>query len=295
MDEALLALASDPSDWPPEWSQVRPLDASLRCGLCFDIFRAPVALRECGHVFCSQCIRMHINQAAGAGAFCPQCRQKKAYDAELVPQPALEGAADAWRTALPFLAKACGDMQTCIDELAALQAEIAAGTAGPSTRAAVPPSPPAKRRRTRAEIDYRELPDEHLVQCPICMHELPAAELNTHLDLGCAQPPPSHTADEKRLTRPQYQLKNERDLRRMLQGLGLATNGNRERLVERHRHWVNLYNANLDAAPARRESMRELRKQLASWERAQDDDSRRSRVDPHQYKSWLVRSMLTAQ
>lgn len=64
-----------------------------------DVFRAPVAIRECAHLFCSACIRMHINQAGGSGAFCPSCRQKKAYDAELVPQPALEAAADNWRTA----------------------------------------------------------------------------------------------------------------------------------------------------------------------------------------------------
>lgn len=64
-----------------------------------DIYRAPVAFRECGHVFCSSCIRMHINQPGGSGSFCPNCRQKKAYDGELVPQPALEATADHWRTA----------------------------------------------------------------------------------------------------------------------------------------------------------------------------------------------------
>ena len=35
MDEALLDLASDPSDWTGEWSQLRALDESLRCGLCY--------------------------------------------------------------------------------------------------------------------------------------------------------------------------------------------------------------------------------------------------------------------
>lgn len=104
--DALLDQVSDPSDWPEAWATLRPLDASLRCGLCYvcavliqDIFRAPVALRECGHVFCSSCIRTHINQPGGSGSFCPNCRQKKAYDSELMPQPALEAAATSWRTA----------------------------------------------------------------------------------------------------------------------------------------------------------------------------------------------------
>ena len=104
--DALLDQVSDPSDWPDAWATLRPLDASLRCGLCYvcvvliqDIFRAPVALRECGHVFCSSGIRTHINQPGGSGSFCPNCRQKKAYDSELMPQPALEAAATSWRTA----------------------------------------------------------------------------------------------------------------------------------------------------------------------------------------------------
>lgn len=249
-----------------------------------DIFRAPVALRECGHVFCSQCIRTHINQAGGSGAFCPQCRQKKAYDSELVPQPALEGAADAWRSARPFLEKACTDWRICAEELAAVQAETIAGQRQPS--ATKPSSPPSKRRR--ANVDYREIPDELLVQCPICDRELAAAELNTHLDLGCAQPAP--VLDEKRLTRPQYQLKSERDLRKMLQTVGLASTGPRDRLVERHRQWVNLYNANLDAAPSRRDTVQELKRQLAAWERAQDDVAKRPWVDEKNHSTWMRRN-----
>lgn len=35
MDDTLLDLASDPSDWTGEWTQLRGLDESLRCGLCY--------------------------------------------------------------------------------------------------------------------------------------------------------------------------------------------------------------------------------------------------------------------
>lgn len=255
-----------------------------------DIFRAPVALRECGHVFCSHCIRTHINQAGGSGTFCPQCRQKKAYDSELVPQPALEGAADAWRASRPFLEKTCTESRLCAEELAAVQAETAAGqlnrhSSERKSPKEQPGSPPTKRHR--AHVDYREIPDELPVQCPICARELAAAALNTHLDLGCESPAPK--LDEKRLTRPQYQLKNERDLRKLLQGVGLASTGPRDRLIERHRQWVNLYNANLDAAPSRRASVQNLKGQLAAWERAQDDDCKRLRVDEKSHGSWMVR------
>ena len=35
MNDALLDEVSDPSDWTGAWSELRPLDTSLRCGLCY--------------------------------------------------------------------------------------------------------------------------------------------------------------------------------------------------------------------------------------------------------------------
>lgn len=173
-------------------------------------------------------------------------------------------------------------------------------------------------------VDYRELGAEDTVQCPICQHAFTTVALNEHLDRGCtpgrASPPraPSGRMDAwlgvrapqeelreaKRLTRPQYQLKSERDMRKMLevrdpmcrrcspaQSLGLSSTGNKDRLVERHRQWVNLFNANLDAAPAHRESLRSLRRQLSAWERSQDDAAAQAKMPASQkhYRQWLVR------
>lgn len=68
-----------------------------------DIIRAPVSIKTCNHTFCSRCIRDYINQPAASGAPtdrpCPNCRQPKVYDSELVPVPQLEVAAEAWRQA----------------------------------------------------------------------------------------------------------------------------------------------------------------------------------------------------
>lgn len=93
-------------------------------------------------------------------------------------------------------------------------------------------------------VDYRALDASTVVQCPICQHEFDAATLNEHLDRGCGLDDPhpassssalSSTASSskmdswlrrpsmtqqpcpKRLTRPQYQLKSEKDLRKMLE------------------------------------------------------------------------------
>ena len=58
-------------------------------------------------------------------------------------------------------------------------------------------------------------------------------------------------------------------------------------MVERHRHWVNLYNANLDAAPALRASLSSLRKQLMQWERSQGEMTAKNVPTEKQAKAWL--------
>ncbi|CAO1630026.1 unnamed protein product [Parajaminaea phylloscopi] len=101
---------SDPSDWiDTSFPFLKDLDASLRCEICADILRAPVFIKTCSHVFCSRCIRDYINQPSAPGAPterpCPNCRQPKVYDSELVPVAPLELAAEAWRAARALLAQ----------------------------------------------------------------------------------------------------------------------------------------------------------------------------------------------
>ncbi|EDP43226.1 hypothetical protein MGL_2236 [Malassezia globosa CBS 7966] len=239
MNDALLDEVSDPSDWTGAWSELRPLDTSLRCGLCY----------------------------------------KKAFDAELVAQPALEAAANHWRHARRLRPR----KRAAVDDL------------------------------DGEHVDYRALDASTLVQCPICQHEFDAATLNEHLDRGCGlddphpasssalsstasskmdswlrRPSMTHQPSPKRLTRPQYQLKSEKDLRKMLEALELPASGTKDRLIDRHRHWVNLYNANLDAAPALRASIPSLRKQLRQWERAQDESlCSKTITTEKQAQSWL--------
>ncbi|PKI83939.1 Rad18p [Malassezia vespertilionis] len=268
-----------------------------------DIFHAPVAIRECGHLFCSSCIRMHINQAGGAGAFCPNCRQKKAYDSELVSQTALEATAEQWRAARPHVMEKKKALDALVKERDALRAQlehnVTMSVHGTEKRVA-PPAEETRRLRPRTGgMDYRDLTAADAVQCPICAVSFTAAELNAHLDFGCdpSQPPPAPPvppdpfANAKRLTRPQYQLKSERDLRKMLAVLDLPVHGSKERLIERHRQWVNLYNANLDASAAHRESASKLRRQLSAWDRAQDEAASHHKerlvTNGRQYKTWL--------
>lgn len=82
------------------------------------------------------------------------------------------------------------------------------------------------------DVDYRALDANVMVQCPICQRTFDAVSLNTHLDRGCGTESASaaapmdrwlgitkepHTQTNKRLTRPNYQLKSERDMRKLLE------------------------------------------------------------------------------
>ncbi|RKP15267.1 hypothetical protein BJ684DRAFT_14464 [Piptocephalis cylindrospora] len=60
-----------PEDWPKEGPGFLPmLDELLRCTICKTPFDAPMLLPDCGHSYCSLCIRKHLRQEN----YCPSCR-----------------------------------------------------------------------------------------------------------------------------------------------------------------------------------------------------------------------------
>lgn len=46
-------------------------DADLCCAICIEVFKPPVLILDCGHNFCSECIR----SAFQCSRECPECRQ----------------------------------------------------------------------------------------------------------------------------------------------------------------------------------------------------------------------------
>lgn len=77
-----------------------------------------------------------------------------------------------------------------------------------------------------------------------------------------------------------------------IESLHLPVHGTKDRLIERHRQWVNLYNANLDATPEHRESISTLKKMLRQWEQSQDSPATKKLVSSeNQVRAWLVRDM----
>lgn len=80
-----------------------------------------------------------------------------------------------------------------------------------------------------------------------------------------------------KLKRPQYQLLPEKAMRRLCEDAGLSTSGSKAVLEARHRHWVDRYNANLDAAPRFRKSLQQLRREAGQWDREKEREEKRGK------------------
>lgn len=394
-----LVAADDPTDWKDEFGFLRSLDAGLRCDLCFDIFTAPVSIKDCGHTFCSACVRNAINKPGEEmGGRCPKCMNKNVYDSSLLPQPTLENAALQWRNARSQLFTM---QQTRLQEQTLRKIPFTNGhstgkrsreeMASSSSSSTPSPSSPQLRRSKRStsarngeaksyaehinldesshdefeEIqesdievepsmqqpqqtdtsvakDYRQIGASDMVQCPMCQHTFTYRALNIHLDKGTCSindPEPSpkergitasnnqgnssatststwlkssggsnglvspRTTDpisnttqgfkhfkedrRKKLVRPTYDILKINDIKKLLRDWQLNSSGNdRKRMVDRHRKWINLFNANLDASEHMRKSNAILRKELEQWERAQDEIG--SGISEKRAKTWAM-------
>lgn len=100
--------------------------------------------------------------------------------------------------------------------------------------------------------------------------------------------PSMSAAPRKKLVRPNYDMVKLPDLKRLLEEHRLASSGDRKRLVERHRMWANLFNANLDASEKMRKTESQLRRELETWERAQDHALHHCGVSEKRAKTWTT-------
>ncbi|CDH54000.1 e3 ubiquitin-protein ligase rad18 [Lichtheimia corymbifera JMRC:FSU:9682] len=127
------------------------------------------------------------------------------------------------------------------------------------------------------EPEVVDLTQESLVSCPICEQRMKQAVINAHLDRcmrgdssfipsvnssssRAAPSPGSGFSSFHRQTQRQaepygkkpvklvYDMLKEKDLRRILKDLNLPDSGDKQMLVWRHREYLTLYYANLDAA-----------------------------------------------
>lgn len=48
----------------PFHQNMRDLDHAMRCGICAELYVAPVTLYPCLHAFCSHCVRQHLKKTS---------------------------------------------------------------------------------------------------------------------------------------------------------------------------------------------------------------------------------------
>ena len=108
------------------------------------------------------------------------------------------------------------------------------------------------------------------VQCPICLVNMDETKINAHLD-ACLKSEKSSKHDEKpppRKPMPKliYAIMQEKEIRKRLKTLGLSHQGDKKTLINRHKKYTNLYNAECDSANPRpvEELIRELEREEAA-------------------------------
>ncbi|CAG8582219.1 27606_t:CDS:2, partial [Racocetra persica] len=83
-----LSSISDPSDFPQ--ASLKLIDTLPRCSICKDFFNTPM-IADCGHVYCSLCIRRCLN----IEQVCPVCRTNIS-ESQLFKSPDTENIVQAW-------------------------------------------------------------------------------------------------------------------------------------------------------------------------------------------------------
>ncbi|RDL40010.1 uncharacterized protein BP5553_04350 [Venustampulla echinocandica] len=278
---------SDSTDWlETPLRSVAAVDSALRCQVCKDFYTTPM-ITSCSHTFCSLCIRRCLNNDGK----CPACRTVD-QELRLRFNGAVEELVEAFKTARPEI-------------FALAKKSVNSGVTSPKrSREDLQldddeKPPPRKRTRssriTRAtqevyvvdsDLDDGDfVPEEGCVQCPICNKQVKQETINTHIDRGCADEPPTRrnekstfpispskslqnlTKRPERLAQLHYSMVKDNALRKKLADLGLPAGGTRQGMERRYTEWVTLWNANCDATHPKGKT--ELKRELDTWERTQ--------------------------
>lgn len=132
-------------------------------------------------------------------------------------------------------------------------------------------------------------PDDGLVTCPLgCGKRMKEEQVFNHLDrcedekkqadkakskasangLARAKPFSSQNArPQDRINELSYGMMKETALSKKLKEIGLPNSGSKQLMINRHKEWVNIWNANCDSTKPR--TRRELLHDLDTWERTQ--------------------------
>ncbi|GJJ12250.1 hypothetical protein Clacol_006491 [Clathrus columnatus] len=274
MDPHELADVTDPSDFPLE--VLKKLDSTFRCTICKEFFEAPVLLTQCGHTFCSLCIRNQLPNKPE----CPLCK-KATKETHLVRNVMFGEAIDTWCKAREDIESIPSTSKRKLDDVICIYNSTSEAEEDISSK--------PKKRKTKEEVS-----------CPICFRHVLMSSINSHIDNGCKgylaredpklggsdklkskaawnsifkqdkrkiynSPQDSEIPDhDSKLPKVSYGTLTLSGLKTLLSDFGLSTTGDKDALIARHERWIAIYNANLDRAHPK--SLGELKTRLEEVE-----------------------------
>lgn len=100
--DALLESIETEADWPEEAKPFQLIEKSLKCSICHATMRSAVMLSNCGHSFCSYCIRQFLLKEK----ICPLCR-KPATESDIVRNITLNEVLDIFKEQRNDLLELC--------------------------------------------------------------------------------------------------------------------------------------------------------------------------------------------
>ncbi|EKM55961.1 uncharacterized protein PHACADRAFT_209467 [Phanerochaete carnosa HHB-10118-sp] len=96
---------------------------------------------------------------------------------------------------------------------------------------------------------------------------------------GKARAPELNNEYTEPLPKVAYDTVTQKRLREILEEYGLSTAGDKNMMAARHSRYVNTVNANLDASPAQRKSVKQLQVEMRRWDEAEEKKKTRKKVD----------------
>ncbi|KAJ6606420.1 hypothetical protein DFH09DRAFT_1120145 [Mycena vulgaris] len=300
----------DSTDFPRQTPFLRALDDSICCSICSRYYEGPVSL-QCGHTFCSMCIRENL----AIKPHCPACRQN-ATETHLRPNPVMEEVVAAWKLSRSYVLRLAKQEEDRVAEPPKKKRRLSPTdncVAGPSRTSSA---------ETKGDLDIpsSDVPEgdvpkpDTMVKCPVCDRSLKYKEINRHMDNNCGPTGPTKsvapssnsqktqwstlmqgapkakdkgrtTEDDYPLPKVSYDTLKEKQLRDKLVEHGLSTTGERTVLVRRHKQWTMLFNANLDKSASKRQTKAELRNDLKKWEEQRKSKKEKVTVDEFHLKT----------
>lgn len=296
----------DSTDWlDTPLKDFASLENALHCQICKEFYDTPM-ITSCNHTFCSKCIRTSLSSdgkcpACRASDQASKLRSnwglQEVVSTFLAARPAALGVArraqeETNTTQRPGKRKRAVAPET--------EDAVEAKSSGRSLRsksrriAASQESQPEPIEIEDSEPDEVEEvqepePEDGLVTCPLgCGKRMKEEQVFNHLDRcedekkqadkakskasvnGFARSKPfssQNARPQDRINELNYGMMKETALSKKLKEIGISNSGSKQLMINRHKEWVNIWNANCDSTRPR--TRRELLHELDTWERTQ--------------------------